>query len=559
MQSLLKQYFGYDEFRPMQLEIINNILEKKDSLVLMPTGGGKSMCYQIPALKMDGITIVISPLISLMKDQVDNLKANGVAAEYINSSLSYSQMEDIKEKAQRKEVKLLYLAPERLALEQFKVFLMTLQIDLIAIDEAHCISEWGHNFRKEYRNLKNLKKLFPGVPVVALTATATMNVREDILKQLELDNPKVFTSSFDRDNLKLIVAKKKNSFNKILSLLKKNKDNPAIIYCFSRKDTENLASKLRERDFSALPYHAGLSNAIRKQNQDKFIKDKVNIIVATIAFGMGIDKPDVRLIIHHTFSKSLEGYYQEIGRAGRDGLPSECVLFYSYGDKRKHDFFIDKLYNDSTKRNSMYKLDKMMEYCEGFECRRKTILDYFGEVAQKKDCQGCDVCLKLPEIEGVDCENTVKFKRTKSEKYDKKLFEKLRRFRKLISEERNVPPFIIFGDVSLREMALYFPKTREEMLKIKGVGQQKLRDFGDRFLRVIKAYVEENGISVKKFEIKKKMKQKTLHAYDPWLENEDHQLTMMFSENKPIREISLILNRSPSAVRDRLRMHNLIY
>jgi ATP-dependent DNA helicase RecQ len=559
MQSLLKKYFGYDEFRPKQLEIINNILEKRDSLVLMPTGGGKSMCFQIPALKMDGIAIVISPLISLMKDQVDNLKANGVTAEYINSSLTYRQMENIKERAQRNEIKLLYLAPERLALESFKVFLMTLNLNLIAIDEAHCISEWGHNFRKEYRNLKNLKTLFPQVPIVALTATATMTVREDILKQLELNKPKVFTSSFDRENLELIVSKKKNSFNKIVSLLKKNKDNPAIIYCFSRKDTENLALKLRERGFSALPYHAGLPNAIRKLNQDQFIKDKVNIIVATIAFGMGIDKPDVRLIIHQTFSKSLEGYYQEIGRAGRDGLPSKCVLFYSYGDKRKHDFFIDQLYNDATKRNSMFKLNKMIEYCEGFGCRRKTILDYFGEITEKTDCQGCDVCLKLPELEGVDSENTVKFVRSTEKTYDKRLFEKLRKFRKMISEERNVPPFIIFGDVSLREMSLNYPRNREEMLKIKGVGQQKLRDFGDRFLREIKIYVEENNISLKKFKIKKKVKQKTLHAYDPWLASEDQELTMMFSANKPIREISLVLNRTPSAVRNRLRMHNLIY
>ncbi|MBT3985730.1 RecQ family ATP-dependent DNA helicase [archaeon] len=558
MQSLLKRYFGYDDFRPKQLEIINNILEKRDSLVLMPTGGGKSICFQIPSLKMDGLAIVISPLISLMKDQVDNLNANGVPAAYINSSLTYRQMEEIKEKARKNEIKLLYIAPERLALEPFKVFLMTLNINLIAIDEAHCISEWGHNFRKEYRNLKNLKILFPNLPIVALTATATQKVKEDILKQLGLDKPQIFTSSFDRKNLKLIVAKKKNSFNKILSLLKKNKDNPAIIYCFSRKDTENLALKLRERGFSALPYHAGLPNAIRKQNQDQFIKDKVNIIVATIAFGMGIDKPDVRLIIHHTFSKSLEGYYQEIGRAGRDGLPSECVLFYSYGDKRKHDFFIDKMHPSPAKGSSVAKLDKMIEYCEGFECRRKTILEYFGEIGLE-ECTGCDFCLKLPELEGVDSENVVKFKRTTEKTYDKRLFEKLRRFRKIISEERNVPPFIIFGDVSLREMALYYPRTRDEMLKIKGVGQQKLRDFGDRFIREIKLYVEEYNIILKKFEIKKRVKQKSLHAYDPWVEDEDQQLTMLFSANKPIREISLVLNRTPSAVRERLRMHRLIY
>jgi len=323
MELLLKEYFGYDGFRPIQLEIIKHVLEKKDSLVLMPTGGGKSLCYQIPAIKFEGLTIVISPLISLMKDQVDNLKANGINAEYINSTLSFNEIEEIKRKIQGKEVKILYIAPERLALEDFKIFLIKLQISLIAIDEAHCISEWGHDFRKDYRNLKFLKIFFPNVTIIALTATATLKVREDILKQLSLIDPQVFISSFNRENLNFIVMQKKNVFNKILSLIKEHKNEPIIIYCFSRKDTEQIAQGLNENGFKALPYHAGLSNDIRKQNQDSFIKDKVNIIAATIAFGMGIDKPDVRLVIHHTFSKSIEGYYQEVGRAGRDGLPSD--------------------------------------------------------------------------------------------------------------------------------------------------------------------------------------------------------------------------------------------
>src|SRR3989344_9190111 len=343
MELLLKEYFGYDGFRPIQLEIIKHVLEKKDSLVLMPTGGGKSLCYQIPAIKFEGLTIVISPLISLMKDQVDNLKTNGINAEYINSTLSFSEIEEIKKRIQRKEVKILYVAPERLALEDFKIFLTTLQISLIAIDEAHCISEWGHDFRKEYRNLKFLKNLFPNVPIIALTATATEKVKEDILKQLSLENPRIFTSSFNRKNLNLIIMEKKKAFNKILEILRKYKEESSIIYCFSRKDSEKIAQRLRENGFNALPYHAGLDNETRKHNQELFIKDKVNIIVATIAFGMGIDKPDVRLIIHHTFPKTLEGYYQEIGRAGRDGLPSDCILFYSRGDKRKHEFFIDKI------------------------------------------------------------------------------------------------------------------------------------------------------------------------------------------------------------------------
>jgi len=335
-----------------------------------------------------------------MKDQVDNLKANGINAEYINSTLSFNEIENIKKKIQEKEVKILYIAPERFALEEFKIFLTTLQISLIAIDEAHCISEWGHDFRKDYRNLKFLKILFPNVPIIALTATATLKVREDILKQLSLINPQIFVSSFNRENLKLIVTQKKNTFNKILSLIKKHKNESTIIYCFSRKDTEKIAQRLKENGFDALPYHAGLSNNIRKQNQELFTKDKANIIVATIAFGMGIDKPDVRLIIHHTFSKSIEGYYQEIGRAGRDGLSSDCVLFYSKGDKRKHEFFLDQIQEDIIRSSALDKLNKMMIYCENTSCRRKDILGYFGESFLENNCKGCDICLNLPEIKG---------------------------------------------------------------------------------------------------------------------------------------------------------------
>lgn len=318
MDGLLKECFGYDSFRPMQLDIIENVIQKRDSLVVMPTGGGKSLCYQLPALKFEGLTIVISPLISLMKDQVDNLKANGINSEYINSSLSHEEIIEVRKKILRNEIKLLYFAPERFALEEFKVFLLTLKINLIAIDEAHCISEWGHDFRPDYGNLRILKEIFPEIPVIALTATATKKVRADIVNQLSLDNPRIFISSFNRKNLNLIVMEKKKTFNKILELVKRHKDESVIIYCFSRRDSERIAQNLRENRFSALPYHAGLSNEIRKQNQELFIKDKINIIVATIAFGMGIDKPDVRLIIHHTFSKSLEGYYQEVGRAGRE-------------------------------------------------------------------------------------------------------------------------------------------------------------------------------------------------------------------------------------------------
>ncbi len=498
MKTLLKKYFGYDEFRPMQEDIINHILQKKDAFVLMPTGGGKSLCYQLPALKLDGLTIVISPLISLMKDQVDNLKANGINAEYINSSLSFKEIIDIQKKIKKKETKILYIAPERLASEEFKLFLATLQINLIAIDEAHCISEWGHDFRQDYRNLKFLKIIFPNVPIIALTATATKKVKEDILKQLSLNNPKIFTLSFNRKNLNLIVMEKKKTFNKILEILKKYKKESVIIYCFSRKDCEKIAQKLRENRFNALPYHAGLSNEIRKHNQELFIKDKANIIVATIAFGMGIDKPDVRLIVHHTFPKTIEGYYQEIGRAGRDGLSSDCVLFYSKGDRRKHEFFINQLTDAFSQNNERNKLRKVMDYCESAFCRRKYILEYFGENFSEENCSGCDICLELPEIKQSILDYETDFKRErKILDYNKNLFEKLRILRRQIADERSVPPFVIFGDVSLREMAYYLPDNKDELLNIKGVGEQKLKDFGELFLGIIKDYVEENNINRK--------------------------------------------------------------
>jgi ATP-dependent DNA helicase RecQ len=410
MKKLLKRYFGYDNFRPMQEDIINNVLEKKDTFVLMPTGGGKSLCYQLPALKFDGLTLVISPLISLMKDQVDHLKKNGIDAEYINSTLSYNEIFYIQERVLMKQIKILYIAPERMALENFKEFLMALSLSLIVIDEAHCISEWGHDFRPKYRDLKFLKKKFPKIPIIALTATATKKVREDILRQLALENPKIFIESFDRKNLNLIIKKKKNSFNKILNLLKKYENKSTIIYCFSRKDSEKIAQNLNEKGFKALPYHAGLNNKIRKYNQELFIKNKVNIIVATIAFGMGIDKPDVRLVIHHTFPKTLEGYYQEIGRAGRDGNSSDCVLFYSRGDKIKHEFFINPLADNIAQQKIRDKLTKVMNYCEYFFCKRKYLLEYFGENFSKTNCNGCDFCLKLQDIEE---SNKLIFKKTK--------------------------------------------------------------------------------------------------------------------------------------------------
>ena len=402
MKQLLKKYFGYDEFRPLQEEIIEYVLSGKDCFVLMPTGGGKSLCYQLPALKLNGLTLVVSPLIALMKDQVDALKTNGISAEYINSSLSPVQIQKIQDDIVAGKIKILYIAPERLGSTGFKKFLMAVNVKLIAIDEAHCISQWGHDFRPDYRSLKLFKSEFSKVPIIALTATATPKVQEDIVKQLSLDDPKSFISSFNRENLAMIVTRKKRAFEKLLGLLQKHKNSSAIIYCFSRKDTEKIAMNLQAEGFNALPYHAGLNSETRKKNQELFIKDEVSIIVATIAFGMGIDKPDVRLVVHYTFPKTIEGYYQEIGRAGRDGLPSDCVLFYSYGDVRKHEFFIDQMEDEVEREKSREKLSQIIEYCETVNCRRKHVLKYFGEEysfplvskdEEQKGCESCDICL----------------------------------------------------------------------------------------------------------------------------------------------------------------------
>ena len=343
MKNLLKKYFGYDEFRPLQEEAIASVLRGLDALVIMPTGGGKSLCYQLPALRLDGLTLVVSPLIALMKDQVDALKANGVPAEFINSSLTYAEIGRVQAMAHGGALKILYLAPERLALPEFRGWLNTLKISLVAVDEAHCISEWGHDFRPDYRTLGVLRRSMQGVPFIALTATATERVRQDIVAQLDLRLPERFVASFDRPNLRYEVRPKRRAYEQLVRLLRDRNGESAIIYCLSRKDTEELADSLREEGFRALPYHAGMDSHTRRRNQERFIRDEVDVIAATIAFGMGIDKPDVRLVVHQELPKSLEAYYQQTGRAGRDGLPSDCVLFYSYGDKVKQDFFIDRI------------------------------------------------------------------------------------------------------------------------------------------------------------------------------------------------------------------------
>ena len=493
MLSLLKQYFGYDAFRPLQEEIINHVVAQNDCFVLMPTGGGKSLCYQLPALKMRGITLVVSPLIALMKDQVDALQSCGVSAAFINSTLSPAQIQDVCAKARSTELKILYIAPERFALYDFQAFLKTLNVSLIAVDEAHCISEWGHNFRPDYRNLSQLKDLFPSVPLIALTATATHKVREDIVNQLQLQSARVFISSFNRENLRVSVTEKKQALPKLLHLLEKYRQESVIIYCFSRNETESIAASLNEHKFNARAYHAGLDAEERSLTQELFIKDQVNIIVATIAFGMGIDKPNVRLVVHFTYPKTLEGYYQEIGRAGRDGLPSECVMFYTYADTRKHEFFINQIEDPELKQRAQDKLNVVSNYARLQTCRKKYLLQYFGEDLRENNCGGCDIC--VPEKETFVATQSSSKKSKKGElPYNQNLFEKLRTLRRGLASEANVPSFVIFGDNSLQEMAYYFPQDAQAFSRITGVGAQKLERFAAVFVRLISDFVRENNI-----------------------------------------------------------------
>ncbi|MCS5657312.1 MAG: DNA helicase RecQ, partial [Dehalococcoidia bacterium] len=598
MLEHLKTYFGFDRFLPLQEEIISRVLSKKDAMVLMPTGGGKSLCYQLPAVLFSGVTIVVSPLIALMKDQVDGLLAHGIAAGFINSSLTASQINRVQQMTRDGAFKILYVAPERLALPGFKDFLGSVDVSLFAIDEAHCISEWGHEFRPDYRNLRTLRQDFPTVPIVALTATATEQVRRDIVNQLGLGQAQVFISSFNRPNLNYAVQPKRKSFDQLLTLLNKHKNEPVIIYRFSRNSTEELVDDLAEEGFNALAYHAGLGPEVRRETQEKFIRDKVPIIVATIAFGMGIDKPDVRMVVHYDLPKTLEGYYQETGRAGRDGLPSDCVLFFSNQDRLKQEYFIRQILDQAERENAEKKLRQVIEFAELWNCRRKYLIEYLGEGWSETSCDGCDNCTttrettdateisqkilsavirtgnrfgarhvadvllgkRTKQIErwqhddltvfgiasGVtsdellhwidallerrflekdkgkyptlattnegrefltsggrleltapkrDAASPTRSVREESTPSNPELFEQLRELRKQISDERSVPPYVIFSNAALMEMSRRIPRTLEAFGSISGVGRVKLEQFSGPFLEVIQDYALANGIA----------------------------------------------------------------
>src|SRR5438477_752239 len=394
---LLKQSFGFDSFRPLQEEIIRDALAGRDAFALLPTGGGKSLCFQLPALAREGLTVVVSPLISLMKDQVDAMQASGVAATFLNSTLVASEARERLRGLHTRKFRLLYVAPERLMLSGFLGDLGKWNVNLIAVDEAHCISEWGHDFRPEYRQLAELREKFPNVPIMALTATATERVRGDIIDRLKLRGPSCYIASFNRPNLTYRVVPKARPYDQVLEFVRTRPNESGIVYCQSRKSSESVAGRLNEDGIKARPYHAGLTSAERTTNQELFLRDEVRVICATIAFGMGINKPNVRYVIHYDLPKNIEGYYQETGRAGRDGLPSDCLLLFSAGDVVKQTQFIEEKTNAHEQQVARRQLQQMVHYAETSTCRRSALLEYFGEMFPEPNCGGCDNCLSPRE------------------------------------------------------------------------------------------------------------------------------------------------------------------
>jgi ATP-dependent DNA helicase RecQ len=590
---LLKRYFGFSSFRPLQAEIVRDALAGKDVFALLPTGGGKSLCFQLPAMTRPGLTVVVSPLIALMKDQVDSLQASGIPATFLNSTLDSSEARARLRGLHQGEFRLLYVAPERLMLSGFLSDVQRWQPRLLAIDEAHCISEWGHDFRPEYRQLSQLRELFPAAPLMALTATATDRVRKDIVSQLKLRDPRCYLASFNRPNLSYRVVAKRKPFEQLLDFIQQRPKESGIVYCQARKTTEALAQKLTTEGVRAKPYHAGLEAGERNRNQELFLRDEVRVICATIAFGMGINKPNVRFIVHYDLPKNIEGYYQETGRAGRDGLPSECLLLFSAGDVIKQLRFIDEK-PPREREIAREQLDLMVHYAESAICRRRELLEYFSETFEPESCDGCDNCLTPREtydgtvpaqkllscvyrvrqqsgfdfginqivevLTGADTDNVRKWGHQRVSTYgignehsraewkaiarqllrlgllsqardrfsvlsltteglallkerkkltlmkpvavpdkkvrrkgeidcDEELFDTLRRLRKQLADERSVPSYIVFSDVSLRYMAREYPRDSKDFAKISGVGENKLRQFGDSFLAAIAEYL----------------------------------------------------------------------
>lgn len=588
-REVLKEYYGYDSFRERQEEIITSILEGKDVVTIMPTGGGKSICYQVPALILDGLTIVISPLISLMKDQVDNIKNMGIKSAYINSTLSENEIKSILNDVIKNEVKILYVAPERLESTEFLNLITRVKISQIAVDEAHCISQWGHDFRSSYRRISKFIDLLVYRPIItAFTATATEEVRRDIINLLRLNEPKIFITGFDRKNLKITIEKAVVKKQYILDYINSSEGASGIIYCATRKDVDIIYEMLIANNIKGERYHAGLNDEERRVAQERFIYDQANVMVATNAFGMGIDKPDIRCVIHYNMPKSLEGYYQEIGRAGRDGEESECIMLFSPSDVQTQRYIIDIGTSNSVRKEKEYaKLQTMVNLIYTQECYRKYILNYFGE-EYEGNCNKCSNCdteqskedktidaqkviscvyrvkrgygvgmlvdvlrgsknkklldLKLNEVSTygimkdyskdnltefintlialgylnyggeypvVSLNNNsmdiVKGKRTvwirehkinkASFTVDNELFEILRRLRHEIAVSEKVPPYMVFGDSTLKELSSRMPVDKEQMLEVSGVGERKYDKYGQRFIEKIMNYLNSNNIN----------------------------------------------------------------
>ncbi|HPN71286.1 MAG TPA: DNA helicase RecQ [Saprospiraceae bacterium] len=654
LKERLKEVFGYSQFRGGQEVIIRNLLSGRNTFVIMPTGAGKSLCYQLPAMMRDGLAIVISPLIALMKNQVDQMNAYGVNARFLNSTLSKGEITRLKKDCMNGMVKLLYVAPESLNKEETIEFLKKVNVSFVAIDEAHCISEWGHDFRPEYRRIKTMIQTLGDMPVIALTATATPKVQLDIQKNLQMEEADVFVSSFNRKNLYYEVRPKKETKKQLIKFLKEHKGKSGVIYCLSRKKVEEIAQLINVNGFKAAPYHAGLDPDVRMKNQDDFLNEEVDIIVATIAFGMGIDKPDVRFVVHYDVPKSLEGYYQETGRGGRDGLEGVCLMFYSHNDLSK----LEKFNKDKPvqeRENARVLLQEMEYYAESPVCRRRQLLHYFGEEYKQDNCGMCDNCVHPRErfngmdsvklvlqavkqtnerfglnhlvnvIRGVEDEyvksyghfdlavygkggdedvdywksvirqvliyqyldkdidnigvlkmnkkgeeflkkpHPIEFARdhdftteideeeesaervpVNTKAYDTRLFEILKSLRKKIAKEKNLPPYVIFQDPSLEEMATTYPITKEDLAQVNGVGMGKVNKFGKEFIEVIQNYVDENDIEtaneviVKNSVNKSKAKIIIIQAVDRKVDLEEIAETIKMSFDDMLTEIENI-------------------
>lgn len=591
----LRQYWGYDGFRTLQREAMSLVMQDRDSLVVLPTGGGKSLCFQVPAVSRNGLALVVSPLISLMKDQVDSLVSVGVPAACINSMQTNREKLDVADRIRRRELKLLYIAPERLVQPKTLEFLKSAGVSFVAIDEAHCISQWGHDFRPEYRQLKTLKMAFPGIAIHGYTATATEKVREDIMEQLGLQNGQVLVGSFDRPNLQYRVERRTDSIGQIQRILNRHRGESGVIYCISRKNVDAISDALNGLGFKTLPYHAGMSDEDRRRNQDAFIEESVQIIVATVAFGMGIDKSNVRFVIHAEMPRSLENYQQESGRAGRDGLEAECVLLYSASDADTWEFLMQDIEDPEVLNAGRQSLMSMKHYCISTRCRHAQLVEHFGQILESSSCGACDFCLQEMEpvadsmivsqkilscvvrqgerygaaytaqvlkgskarrvienghdristwgilkdepeptlrnwmdqlvsqgylriagefhclevtprgrivLRGEEtpqllrqriAESAVQSPEDSWAGVDRQLFEELRQMRARLAVQKQVPPYIIFSDATLRDLARHRPTNADVLLKISGIGERKRNEFGPVVLFTIQQWCETRG------------------------------------------------------------------